>query len=215
MADPAVHHPLFARLYPAMAKAMERGGMAERRRSLLAGLSGPVLEVGAGDGLNLRRYPASVTRVLAVEPEPTLRRRAEAAAVRAPVSVDVADGLAEALPVADMSIKAAVVSLVLCSVADQDAALRELHRVIEPGGQLRFLEHVRAETSGMARVQRALDATIWPHLAGGCHTGRDTVGAIRRAGFEVERLDRFRFPDARTPSSFHVLGTAVRLPGAA
>jgi hypothetical protein len=82
-----------------MAKAMERGGMAERRRSLLAGLSGPVLKVGAGDGLNLRHYPASVTRVLAVEPEPTLRRRAEAAAARAPVPVDVADGLAEALPV--------------------------------------------------------------------------------------------------------------------
>ena len=66
----------------------------------------------------------------------------------------------------------------------------------------------------MARVQRALNATIWPHLAGGCHVGRDTVTAIRRAGFRIERLDRFRFPDARTPSSFHVLGTAVRLSGA-
>jgi len=171
--------------------------MAERRRSLLAGLSGPVLEVGAGDGLSLRHYPASVTRVLAVEPEPTLRRRAEA------------------LGPADMSIKAAVASLVLCSVADQDAALRELHRVIEPGGQLRFLEHVRADTPGMARVQRALDTTIWPHLAGGCHVGRDIVAAIRRAGFRVERLDRFRFPDARTPSSLHVLGTAIRGPAIA
>jgi hypothetical protein len=93
--DPAVHHPVFARLYPAMAKAMERGGMAGRRASLLAGLTGSVLEIGAGDGLNLRHYPASVNHVIAVEPEPHLRRRAEAAAARAPIAVDVVDGLAE------------------------------------------------------------------------------------------------------------------------
>lgn len=206
----SVHRPVFARLYPVMARAMERGGMTERRQALLAGITGQVIEVGAGDGLNFAHYPPTVTHVLAVEPEPRLRRLAHAAAERAAVPVEVVDGLAERLPAGDGTVDAVVVSLVLCSVRDQDAALREIRRVLKPRGQLRFLEHVRADTPGLARVQRVLDATVWPRLAGGCHTGRDTVAAIERSGFAVERLDRFLFPDARTPSSFHVLGTAVR-----
>jgi ubiquinone/menaquinone biosynthesis C-methylase UbiE len=206
----AVHHPIFARLYPVAGRAMERGGMAEHRRALLAGLSGAVLEVGAGNGLNFGHYPATVTRVLAVEPEPHLRRLAQAAAAGAPVPVEVVDGLAEHLPAEDGGVGSVVVSLVLCSVADQDAVLREIHRVLAPGGQVRFLEHVRAGTPGLARVQRVLDATLWPVMAGGCHLGRDTTAAIERAGFRLERVTRFRFPDASTPSSPHVLGTAVR-----
>jgi len=207
MAD---HHPVFARLYPAVGKAMERGGMDQRRQTLLTGLSGIVVEVGAGDGLNFPHYPPTVTRVLAVEPEPHLRRLARDAANRAPVPVEVVDGLAERIPCRDGSADAVVVSLVLCSVPDQAAALREIHRVLKPGGQLRFLEHVRADTPGLARVQRVLDATIWPRLAGGCHTGRDTAAAIERAGFTINRLDRYLFPAARTPVSFHILGTATR-----
>ncbi|GGS28780.1 class I SAM-dependent methyltransferase [Actinokineospora fastidiosa] len=205
----SVRHPLFARLYPLMARAMERGGMAERRQALLTGLTGEVIEVGAGDGHNFAHYPPTVTHVVAVEPEPRLRALAEGAATRAPVPVKVVDGLAEHLPVEDSSADAVVVSLVLCSVRDQHTALREFRRVLKPGGQFRFLEHVRADTLGLARVQRALDATVWPRIAGGCHTGRDTVTTIERSGFAIEHLDRFRFPDARTPTSFHVLGTAV------
>ncbi|GAA2622412.1 class I SAM-dependent methyltransferase [Streptomyces vastus] len=205
-----VHHPLFARLYPLMGKAMERGGMAEHRQALLARLTGEVIEVGAGDGLNFPHYPTTVTRVLAVEPEPHLRSLAHAAAGQAPVPVEVVDGLAEQLPAEDATANAVVVSLVLCSVRDQDAALREFYRVLKPGGQLRFLEHVQADTPGLARFQRVLDAAIWPRLAGGCHTGRDTAASIERSGFTIERLDHFMFPDARTPASFHLLGTAVR-----
>ncbi|HEU4666928.1 MAG TPA: class I SAM-dependent methyltransferase [Arthrobacter sp.] len=206
----AVHHPVFARLYPAMGKAMERGGMDQRRRALLTGLSGEVVEVGAGDGLNFPHYPPAVTRVLAVEPEPHLRRLAREAASDAPVPVEVVDGLAERLPCTDGSADAVVVSLVLCSVADQAAALQEIRRVLKPGGRLRFLEHVRADTPRLVRVQRVLDATLWPRLAGGCHTGRDTAAAIERAGFTIQRLDRYLFPEARTPVSFHILGTAIR-----
>jgi len=206
----AVHHPIFARLYPQMGKAMDRGGMARHRRALLAGLAGEVIDVGAGDGLNFGHYPPTITRVLAVEPESHLRGLAAAAARYAPVPVEVVNGLAERLPAADGSADAVVVSLVLCSLPDQDAALREFHRVVKPGGQLRFLEHVRADAPGLARVQRLLDATIWPRLAGGCHTGRDTTAAIDRSGFTIERIDRFRFPDARTPSSLHIVGTALR-----
>lgn len=206
----AGHHPIFARLYPTMGKAMERGGMDQRRQALLTDLTGEVIEVGAGDGLNFPHYPPTVTHVLAVEPEPHLRRLARDAAHQAPVPIEVVDGLAERLPCADGSADAVVVSLVLCSVGDQATALREIHRVLKPGGRLRFLEHVRADTPGLVRVQRVLDATLWPRLAGGCHTGRDTAEAIERSGFTINRLDRYLFPDARTPISFHILGTATR-----
>ncbi|AUZ33897.1 SAM-dependent methyltransferase [Arthrobacter sp. PGP41] len=206
----AVHHRVFARLYPVVGKAMERGGMDQRRQELLTGLSGEVVEVGAGDGLNFPHYPPAVTRVLAVEPEPHLRRLAREAASHAPVPVEVVDGLAERLPCTDGSADAVVVSLVLCSVADQTAALREIRRVLKPGGRLRFLEHVRADTPGLVRLQLVLDATLWPRVAGGCHTGRDTAAAIARAGFTVKSLDRYLFPGARTPVSFHILGTAIR-----
>lgn len=210
MASMGAHHPVFARLYPAMGRAMERGGMDQRRQVLLTGLTGEVVEVGAGDGLNFPHYPPAVTHVLAVEPEPHLRRLAVEAAKPAPVPVEVIDGLAERLPFADASADAVVVSLVLCSVADQAAALQEIHRVLKPGGQLRFLEHVRADAPGLVRVQRLLDATVWPRIAGGCHTGRDTAAAIEDAGFSIDSLERYLFPEARTPVSFHILGTAIR-----
>jgi ubiquinone/menaquinone biosynthesis C-methylase UbiE len=193
-----------------MSKAMEQAGMAEHRHTLLAGLTGEVIEIGAGDGANFTHYPPTVTRVLAVEPEPHLRRLAEAAAQQAPVPIHVVAGSAERLSVPGESFDAAVFSFVLCTVRDPNAALDEALRVLRPGGRLRFLEHVRADTSGLIRVQRLLDATVWPLLVGGCHTGRDTHEAITRAGFTIEHFDRFLFPEARTPVSFHMLGTASR-----
>lgn len=189
---------------------MEAGGMAAHRQQLLAGLTGRVIDIGAGTGPSFGHYPAAVDHVLAVEPEPRLRQIATAAASTAPVPVTVIDGLASALPVPDGSFDAAVVCFVLCSVPSQDAALREIHRVLKPGGLLCFLEHVRADSPGLIRVQRALDAAAWPHLFGGCHLGRDTAAAVEQAGFSITRLDRFLFPRARTPASFHITGQAVR-----
>ncbi|MCM0677006.1 methyltransferase domain-containing protein, partial [Micromonospora phytophila] len=153
-----------------------------------------------------------VARVLAVEPEPRLRAAAREAAAGAPVPVEVVNGLAEALPAPDGDADAVVLSLVLCSVADQAAALGEARRVLRPGGQLRFFEHVRAATPGLRRAQRLVDATLWPLLCGGCHTGRDTVAAIRAAGFTVTDLAGFRFPDTSVslPATPHVLGAATR-----
>ncbi|MBE1603301.1 ubiquinone/menaquinone biosynthesis C-methylase UbiE [Actinopolymorpha pittospori] len=202
--------PLFARVYPMMARSMEAGGMGDRRSTLLAGLRGRVLEVGAGDGANFAHYPATVERVLAIEPEPHLRVLANASVARAPVSVEIRAGTAELLPATDASVDAVVFAMVLCSVPDQQTALAEAVRVLRPGGEIRFLEHVRADTPGLARVQAVLDATVWPHLVGGCHTGRDTLGALERAELRVERLERFLFPEAHTPVSFYVLGSAVR-----
>jgi ubiquinone/menaquinone biosynthesis C-methylase UbiE len=191
---------------------MEHGGMAEYRDRTLAGLSGRVLEVGAGDGANFPHYPGGVSHLVAVEPEPYLRARAVERAEMVGVEVQVVDGVAEDLGFADGSFDAAVVTLTLCSVDDQHRALREIHRVLRPGGELRFFEHVRAESAPMRAVQRILDATVWPHVAGGCHTGRDTQAAIEATGFRITRLEALRFPDARlnTPVTRHLLGVAIR-----
>jgi len=209
-----ISHPVFARYYARISPAMDKGGMAAHRRQLLHGLTGPVIEIGAGNGLNFAHYPAGVTRVLAIEPDPHLREIARRNAAQAPVAVEVREGIAEELPADDAAFHAAVAALVLCSVADQQAALREIHRTLRPGGQLRFLEHVRAGTPALRGVQRLLDATIWPALAGGCHTGRDTAAAIEQAGFAIDQLDPFRFPDTRLtmPATPHMRGTATRIP---
>ena len=204
-----VHHPLFARIYSRFAPREDERGQAENRQELLAGLSGRVIEVGAGTGLNFARYPATVTEVIAVEPEPYLRAKAEEAAATAPVPVRVVDGVADELPVADESVDAGVVSLVLCSVPDQAAALAELRRVIRPGGELRFYEHVVSNRASRRRFQRVMDATVWPHVAGGCHMTRDTRDAIDKAGFIVQRSRRFPFPPGAV-SLPHILGSARR-----
>jgi ubiquinone/menaquinone biosynthesis C-methylase UbiE len=207
-----VHHPRFARCFARLSETMEPG-VAGYRVELLAGLSGRVVEIGAGNGLNFRHYPATVAEVVAVEPEPYLRELAVAAAAEVGIPIQVVDGTAEALPAADAAFDAGVASLVLCSVYDQPRALSELHRVIRPGGELRFFEHVQAEGRTLARVQRLTDH-VWPLLAGGCHTSRDTVGAVTAAGFELGSCRRLRFPDTRLPSpnSPHVLGIARRPP---
>ncbi|MGY1770812.1 class I SAM-dependent methyltransferase [Blastococcus sp. SYSU D00813] len=209
----SVSHPVFARLWSRLAAAGERQGTAELRDRLLAPAAGRVLEVGAGTGTNFVHYPPAVTEVMAVEPEPRLRALADAAALAAPVAVRVVDGDAGALPAEDGAFDVAVASLVLCSVPDQGRALAELRRVLRPGGRLLFWEHVRGEGAALVRAQRVLDATVWPFLAGGCHTSRDTVAAIEAAGFTVERLERFDFPELRVnpnPTRTQVLGTAVR-----
>jgi ubiquinone/menaquinone biosynthesis C-methylase UbiE len=206
-----VHHPIFARFYDRLGREAEARGASEHRDRLLAGLEGRVVEVGAGNGLNFPHYPPTVTEVVAVEPESYLRERAEEAARAAPVPVTVVDGTADALPAQDATFDAGVASLVLCSVPDQAAALAELHRVIRPGGELRFYEHVVSTKPRLARMQRIADHTIRPFLAGGCRAGRDTLAEIEAAGFVVESCDRFDFlvcpVDVSAP---HVLGTARR-----
>jgi ubiquinone/menaquinone biosynthesis C-methylase UbiE len=207
-----VRHPIFARLYDRMSRGEEdKTEAAVHRDELLAGLEGRVIEVGAGNGLNFKHYPATVTEVVAVEPEDYLRALAEKEAAGADASVTVVDGLADRLPATDASFDAGVASLVLCSVPDQRIALAELRRVIKPGGELRFYEHVLAEQAGMARVQRIV-GKVWPFFAGGCHADRDTAGAIEAAGFEIETCRRFPFRPSliEYPVTPRILGAARR-----
>lgn len=203
-----VRHPVFARFYSRfVVPGIERRGGTDLRRRNLAGLTGTVVEVGAGDGVNFELYPDTVERIVALEPEPYLRERA---ARHADERVELRAEPAEDLPLDDGEVDAVVFSLVLCTV-DQDAALAQARRVLRPGGELRFLEHVQTHEPGpMRRVQGVLDATVWPRLFGGCHTGRDTVAAIERAGFTVTELDRFTFPEgARGPEAASVIGRAT------
>jgi ubiquinone/menaquinone biosynthesis C-methylase UbiE len=203
-------HPVFARAYARAGAQLEDAGMRELRRELLDGLAGTVVEVGAGNGLCLPHYPASVTRVHAVEPEPHLRGLLTEAAARAAVPVTVHAARAEHLPLPDDSADAVVLCLVLCSFDDRPAALAEVCRVLRPGGTVRFLEHTVADTPGLRRLQRVVDATVWPHLTGGCRTSTDTIGLLTAAGLAVTALRRFRFPETRVPqpAAPHVLGTA-------
>jgi len=206
-----VHHPVFARLWSLMSQH-EPTEIRRHRDELLAGLAGRVIEVGAGTGSNFAHYPASVEEIVAVEPEPYLRDRARAAAARADVRIEVLDGVADRLPVDDASFDAAVACLVLCTVPDQARALAELRRVLRPGGELRFYEHVLSNRRSLALSQRAVDRVFWPQAFGGCHTARDTPAAIAAAGFEIEHQRRMwvnPLPIA-FPVASHIIGHARR-----
>jgi SAM-dependent methyltransferase len=200
-------------MYLRAAKAAEQRGATEHRRRLLDGLSGTVLELGAGHGLNFPHYPAEVTEVIAIEPEPILRAQAIQAAASAPVPVRVLGGVADQLPLDQESVDAAVASLVLCSVPDQERALAELHRVVRPGGELRFYEHVIPNRQPKRLLLQAADRSgLWPWIAGGCHPARDTTAAIQRSRFEIQTSERIMFAASRfEPSIPHILGSARRI----
>jgi SAM-dependent methyltransferase len=197
-----VNHPIFARMYRRIADEAEERGAGDHRDELLAGLSGR---------LNFARYPTTVSEVVAVEPESYLRAVAEDAAAHASVPVSVVDGTADDLPATTGEFEAGVVSLVLCSVPSPASALGQLFRVIRPGGELRFYEHVRSPKPGFAYAQRALDL-VWPWFGGGCHTSRDTERAVADAGFVIERSRHFSFRPApcSAPVSPHIIGVARR-----
>ena len=210
MPDSSSSESSFGRSYARVGPRMDARGAAEHRRQLVAAAHGVVVEIGAGYGATFPFYPAAVTGVLALEPDPTLRELARAAARRAPVPVTVEDGVAEALPAADASVDVVVSSLVLCSVADQSAALAEMSRVLRPGGLLLFYEHVRSARRVLGAAQDLI-TPLWSRMAGGCHPNRDTAAAVAAAGFTVQSLERFGFSVLPgNPRLAHVLGQASK-----
>lgn len=181
-------HPIFSRVYTLLAGWEEGGSVGQMRSQVGTHLSGRTLIVGLGPGLDLGHLPDSVSEVVAIEPSAPMRRAARERVAAFDRPVELLDAVAEDLPLPDASVDSALVAYVLCSVDDPDAAARELHRVVRPGGTLAVLEHVRgAEGSGARRWQRAVSG-VWPRVAGGCHCDRDTRTTLASAGFDVAGL---------------------------
>jgi ubiquinone/menaquinone biosynthesis C-methylase UbiE len=162
----------------------------EQRQRVCTGLAGEVVEIGFGSGLNVPFYPDAVTRVAAVEPSDVgwklARKRIDAAPV--PVERSGLDG--QSLPFPDESFDAAVSTWTMCTIPDVDAALRELRRVLKPGGTVHFVEHGLAPDERVQHWQHRLEP-LQKRLFGGCHLTREVPELLRGAGFEVAQLDRY------------------------
>jgi protein-L-isoaspartate O-methyltransferase len=209
MSTTAVDNPFFARVWTWMA-SHEPDSLKRLRSENLAGLSGRVLEVGAGTGTNFALYPETVTEVVAVEPEHRLAVQAQQAAAAAQVPVTVSTDTVEQFSDAE-PFDAAVCSLVLCSVDEPDQVVRQLFSLLKPGGELRYFEHV-ASTGARERLQKIADATLWPRIAGNCHTHRHTEQTIVDAGFKVSGARReWVLPTwIPVPTSEVAIGRAVK-----
>ncbi len=203
---------LMAALYDSVMRAAELRGLARWRAEVLAPLHGRVLEVGAGTGLNLPYYPRRVAALVLAEPDRHMRARLSRRAAASAIPVTISDAPASPLPFADASFDGVVMTLVLCTVGDVVGALAEARRVLAPGGDLAFLEHVGGdEGSPRLRWQRRLEP-LWRMVAGNCHLTRDTVEAIRDARFTMRILHRDDLPGLMRIGSPVVRGVASPTP---
>jgi len=194
-------------LYDLAGRRVEKGELGERRHALVSGLEGSVLEVGAGTGLNLPHYECA-SRVVAVEPDSGMSGRLRKRAPEAAVPVEVLVGSAESLPFENDTFDTAVVTFVLCSVENPQAALAEVRRVLKPGGRLVLLEHVRGE----GRLARWQDRFTPLHrkAAGNCHLNRETKDEIAAAGFDVTDLRAVRIPGSHPLVRSGLQGVAIK-----
>jgi len=203
-------HPIFASFFAGVAALGERTGYGRRRAEALTGARGRLLIVGLGPGHDLAHLPGGVTEVVAVEPEPSMRGYSTRRVHRAQVPTRLVGAVAEALPLPDASVDAALVALVLCSVSDPAGAAAELGRVLRPGGTLHVLEHVQAPVGSRLRSwQNRLDP-LWSRLAGGCHLTRDTRRTLVDAGFDTRQLRTISVRPAPALVAPHLVGTARR-----
>jgi ubiquinone/menaquinone biosynthesis C-methylase UbiE len=194
-------------LYDLAGRRVERSELGERRHALVAELEGDVLEIGAGTGLNLQHYERA-SRVVAVEPDPSMAGRLRKRAPEAAVPVEVVAGTAESLPFEDESFETVVVTFVLCSVEDPPAALAEVRRVLAPGGRLVLLEHVRGE-GRLARWQDRL-TPLHRKVAGNCNLNRRTRDEVAGAGFDVASLRAVRIPGSHPLVRSGLQGVAIK-----
>ncbi len=175
----------FAAVYEPSLAVGEWAGMRRRRRSLVARSKGRTLEIGSGTGLNLPHYPNDLDALTLAEPDPAMRRRLTARAADSGREVSVIDAGAVRLPFDDGSIDTVVSTLVLCTVDEPERALKEIARVLAPGGQLLFIEHVRSDSTLLAAWQDRLERP-WRRFAVGCRCNRATAGLLARCGYELD-----------------------------
>lgn len=182
---------LIAAIYDRLTEASEEACLRQWRAELLRDLTGQVLEVGTGTGRNIPFYPSGLERLVLTEPDQHMRRRlSEKIRTQAPARAELLDASLEALPFPAQSFDAVVATLVLCSVPHPEKALTEIHRVLKPGGQYVFLEHVAAEDRPRRLRWQHRVEPFWKRIAGGCHLTRRTADAIAAAGFRVADLRR-------------------------
>ncbi|MQY27580.1 class I SAM-dependent methyltransferase [Nocardia aurantia] len=200
---------LFARWYPGFMARVERAGQAEMRRAQLARAHGRTLEIGAGNGLSVPHYPDDLPELVLLEPNPAMRDRLTELVGTPAVPVTIVDGDAHALRFPDASFDTVTASLVFCSVRDPALALREVHRVLKPGGRFLFHEHVRG--TGVRAVFQDLLTPVQRRLADGCHANRDFESLLGTTDFEVEAIEHTRMPTSASTIVPLVVGTARRV----
>jgi ubiquinone/menaquinone biosynthesis C-methylase UbiE len=198
---------LFAALYDTVSKGSEAAGMREERRQLLADAEGATIEVGAGTGLNLEHYPEAVTRLVLAEPDRHMRRRLSKRVAGLGRAAEVVDAPVERLIFPDATFDTAVVTLVLCSVPDQEVALAEIARVLKPNGRLLFLEHVRSDDPKLAKRQDRIRPLY--NLVG-CNPNRETLAAIEGSALSVESVTHGEVPKAPKVERPMIVGSARR-----
>lgn len=199
---------LIAALYDPFMRRAEERILGAWRSEVLADLSGRVLEIGAGTGLNLPHYPVAVTELMMLEPDRHMRRRLTAR-IRASVRhVSTSDADATSLPFADGAFDGVVLTLVLCTVPDVAATLAEVRRVLAPHGRLAFVEHVAAAPGSRRRAWQRRVEPVWSRIAGGCHLTRDTCSALEHAGFVFDWVKSEELPGALALGSPVVRGVA-------
>jgi len=212
--DPlGLNERFFAWYYPKVVGVSERAGQAETRRRLFSEASGRTLEIGAGSGFNLPHYTDRVSELVVSEPSPHMREHLRDRLETDPPPVgswQLADASAESLPFEDESFDTVTGGFIMCSIPDPAAALREIARVLKPGGRYVFLEHVHAgEGTLLGHVQDAIEI---PHryIAAGCHPNRRTRELIEASPLDVERLERGRQPRSLPSVRPTIFGSAVR-----
>jgi ubiquinone/menaquinone biosynthesis C-methylase UbiE len=199
---------LFAAMYDRMLSGVEKAGLRDRRARLLASARGKVLEIGAGTGANLPLYGPNVESLTVTEPEAPMARRLAKQLREQSRAADLVEASAEQLPLPDGQFDTVVSTLVLCTVPDPLRALREVRRVLKPGGQFLFIEHVRSDDPKLAKWQDRLHG-INRVIAHGCNCNRATLDVIRQAGFTIGSLEKGAL--AKAPAFVRPLITGVAI----